>query len=281
MSSLGASRSNDNLVSRGGARSMEAFYDEISSIQETIRTFNANVLKISELHTRSLNSMDESAAKRVGGQLEELMEETSALSAELKQRIKALERQGGSGPDGQARATQTAFVKSKFVESIQGYQQVEREYRSKYKQRIERQFKIVKPDATPEELQAVVESDDAQIFTQDLMNSNRLGQSRAAYQEVQERHADIKKIEKTLIELAQLFNDMSLAVEQQDEQIDHIQENARDVDRDVEKGLDQTIIAVNSAAGARRKRWICMWISIIIIIVIVIIVVVQLHPWRQ
>ena len=37
---------------------------------------------------------------------------------------------------------QTAFVKSKFVESIQGYQQVEREYRTKYKQRIERQYKI-------------------------------------------------------------------------------------------------------------------------------------------
>lgn len=42
------------------------------------------------------------------------------------------------------------------------------------------------------------------------MNSNRLGDSRAAYREVQERHADIKKIEKTLTELAQLFNDVSV-----------------------------------------------------------------------
>jgi len=42
-----------------------------------------------------------------------------------------------------------------------------------------------------------------------LLNSNRLGESRAAYREVQARHADIKKIEKTLIELAQLFQDVS------------------------------------------------------------------------
>ena len=41
-----------------------------------------------------------------------------------------------------------------------------------------------------------------------LMNSNRYGESRAAYREVQERHADIQKIERTLTELAQLFNDV-------------------------------------------------------------------------
>lgn len=42
-----------------------------------------------------------------------------------------------------------------------------------------------------------------------LMNSNRYGESRAAYREVQERHEDIKKIERTMAELAQLFNDVS------------------------------------------------------------------------
>jgi hypothetical protein len=41
-----------------------------------------------------------------------------------------------------------------------------------------------------------------------LMSSNRYGESRAAYREVQERHEDIKRIEKTLGELAQLFNDV-------------------------------------------------------------------------
>jgi syntaxin 1B/2/3 len=40
------------------------------------------------------------------------------------------------------------------------------------------------------------------------MNSNRYGESRRAYREVQERHEDIKRIEQTLGELAQLFNDV-------------------------------------------------------------------------
>jgi hypothetical protein len=42
------------------------------------------------------------------------------------------------------------------------------------------------------------------------MNSNRYGESRAAYREVQERHQDIQRIEKTLGELAQLFNDVRM-----------------------------------------------------------------------
>jgi len=34
------------------------------------------------------------------------------------------------------------LVKSKFVDAIQNYQTVEQQYRQKYKQRMERQFKI-------------------------------------------------------------------------------------------------------------------------------------------
>lgn len=121
------------------------------------------------------------------------------------------------------------------MEAIQNYQAVEQQHRQKYKQRLERQYKIVKPDATPEEIRAVVEDDNSgQVFSQavriypcsypcthsgrlivivlirflQLMNSNRYGESKAAYREVQERHKDIQKIERTLAELAQLFNDV-------------------------------------------------------------------------
>jgi syntaxin 1B/2/3 len=86
------------------------------------------------------------------------------------------------------------------------------------------------------------------------MNS-RYTESRAAYQEVQERHEDIKRIERTLAELAQLFNDvgapigyegtswswewhlqMSVLVEQQDETINVIQTQAAGVEKDTEAG---------------------------------------------
>jgi len=232
---------------------MHAFYAEISSIQDALRTFNDNVARIGDLHSRSLNNMDDAAAQRNAAQLDELVEDTSALSATLKKQIKVLEAQRGSGRDGQIRQQQTALVKTKFVEAIQNYQSVEQQYRARYKQRMERQFKIVKPDATPEEVKAVVNDEQGgQIFSQALMNS-RYTDSRAAYREVQERHEDIKRIEKTLAELAQLFNDMSVLVEQQDETINVIQAQAAGVEKDTEAGLQYTDRAVVSARAARKK----------------------------
>jgi syntaxin 1B/2/3 len=259
----------------GGGDSMSSFYTEISSLQDSLRTFNDNVTRISDLHSRSLNNTDDNAAQRNAAQLDELIEDTSALSATLKRRIKALEKQGGSGRDGQIRKQQTALVKSKFVEAIQNYQTVEQQYRSRYKQRMERQFKIVKPDATPEEIRAVVnDENNGQIFTQALMSGERVGQSRAAYREVQERHEDIKRIEKTLGELAQLFNDMSVLVEQQDETIQVIETQAQGVEKDTEVGLGYTEKAVESARAARKKRWICFIICLILLIIVAVVVVV-------
>ncbi|VDB82788.1 unnamed protein product [Peniophora sp. CBMAI 1063] len=262
-----------------GGDDMSAFYEEISQLQDTIKQFNGNVQRIGDLHARSLNNTDEQTAARVEQELDALVNDTSDLSNVLKRSIKALERRGGAGRDGQIRKQQTALVKSKFVEAIQNYQQVEQQYRQRYKQRLERQYKIVNPNATPEEVKAVVNDENGgQIFSQALMNSNRYGEARSAYREVQERHEDIKRIERTIAELAQLFNDMSILVEQQDETINVIEQTAANVETDVETGLGYTEKAVVSARAARKKRWICFGIAVVIIIIIVVVVVIEVKP---
>jgi len=270
---MGDVRTTTNPTSAADTDTMSAFYNEISSIQDSLRTFNDNVARISDLQTRSLNNTDDALAQRNTAELEELVADTSALSNVLKRRIKSLEKQGAPGRDGQIRKQQTGLVKSKFVEAIQNYQTVEQQFRQKYKQRLERQYKIVKPDATPDEIQAVVEEDNGgQVFSQALLNSNRYGESRAAYREVQERHADIQKIERTLTELAQLFNDMSILVEQQDETINVIETTAATVEKDTEAGLGHTMKAVKSARSARKMRWICFIITLVILAIVGIVV---------
>ena len=80
-----------------------------------MRTFNDNVARISDLHSRSLNNMDDTAAQRNAAQLDELVEETSSLSATLKKRVKVLEAQKGSGRDGQIRQQQVGFAMYKVI----------------------------------------------------------------------------------------------------------------------------------------------------------------------
>ncbi|KAI0065439.1 t-SNARE [Artomyces pyxidatus] len=255
-----------------GADAMTTFYNEISSIQDQIRQLDINVSKISDLHSRILNQMDEALRKQTEAVLDELVAETRTLNNELKARILDLEKQPTPpGQDARIRKNQTSLVRAKFVEAVQNYQQVEQQYRKQYEERVRRQFKIVKPDATDEEVKAVVEDvqgSGGQVFSQALMSSNHYGESRAAYREVQERHEDIRKIERTLAELAQLFNDMNLLVVQQDDTINAIETSAAQVEGDTEAGLAHTEKAVKSARSARRKRWICFFIILIILLVI-------------
>ncbi len=53
---------------------------------------------------------------------------------------------------------------------------------------------------------------------------------------MQERHAEIQKIERTLTELAQMFQEMSMLVEQQDETIVHVETEAQGVNTNVQEG---------------------------------------------
>ncbi|KAI6036114.1 t-SNARE [Pisolithus microcarpus] len=237
-----------------------------TSIQDSISQFNANISTISDLHARSLNALSEQETAANTSRLSELSDSTRALSNELSTRIKALQTpvSGLTRNDSEIRKNRITLVHGKFVEALRQYQAVEQQYRQRYRDRVERQFKIVKPDATPEEVSAVVNDTEGSgqgIFLQAISSSNRYGESRRVYREVQERHQDIQRIEHTLADLAQLFNDMATLIDQQKDQVDNIETRAGEVNTETKRGSESP---VGHARSARRKRWICFWLAVVI-----------------
>lgn len=88
------------------------------------------------------------------------------------------------------------------------------------------------------------------------MQSNRSGQARAVLSEVQSRHDDIKKIEKTILELHQLFVDMQMMVEQQQEVFNQIETHAENVVVDLEVGnqdIEKAIVSAKSTRAVSQK----------------------------
>lgn len=83
---------------------------------DSLRVFNDNVTRISDLHSRSLNNMDDAANQRNAAQLEGLVDDTSALSSQLKNRITKLAKQGAPGQEGRTRAEQVNTRAICFVE---------------------------------------------------------------------------------------------------------------------------------------------------------------------
>jgi len=105
-------------------------------------------------------------------------------------------------------------------------------------------LKIVNPEVTKEDVAAALEGGGQQIFAQALTTTTRYGESRAAYREVQERQQALRKVEQTLAFLAQLFIDMDTFVDRQDPVITSVETTARDVNRDTERALEATDVAV-------------------------------------
>ena len=264
-------------VPSNGAVDQVSFLNEITELQTSVAAIDDNINKIADLHSRSLNNMDEASAHAAEQQLSVLSNQTRQMTNAVKSRIQILSTKAARLPaskDKNMQESQLGAIKSRFKGSIQRYQEMEQQYRQKYRARAERQFKIVKPDATQQEVQQALDSDQGnQIFSQALLNSNRYGEARGALREVQERHEDIKKIERTIAELAQLFNEVDILLTEQDDQLNVITGHAQAVEQDMKSGLDSTNKAVVSARKARKKRICCFWIIVIIILVIIAIVV--------
>jgi len=249
-----------------------AFLAEAASIQEAIDNYTANVARISQLRAESSKALiSDAESQRTTRRLDALVQETSALSRDIKARIDALS--AASPRDNQMKTQRIGFIREKFRDAVRGYQEQEYQDRQKARQKLERQIEIVNPDATPDEVKAIVDGGQGdQIFANALLGSNRYGESTAAYKEVQARHADIQKIEQTLVELAQLFNDLGTLTEKQGETIDVIQDQAGKAETDLERGGQEVEEAKRHAAAARRKRRICFLIIVLILIVIAIVV---------
>ncbi|KAI8334953.1 t-SNARE, partial [Chlamydoabsidia padenii] len=247
----------------------------IEKLKEQVHMINENIDEIERIHNSALVSLNEQQWMQMSADLERYKTETQRQNLDVKNRLKAIESSNHrfNKSDAQIRRTQSANIKKRFLDTIQRYQDIERSYQQKYRQRVERQIRIVKPDATEQEIDQIIDSDESQqVFSQSLMQASRRGQARAVLSEVQNRHDDIKKIEKTIIELHQLFMDMQMLVEQQGETINQIDEHAETTAIQMEEGNKFVSRAIKSARATRHKKWCCFVICIILAVVIAILV---------
>ncbi len=252
-----------------GGDDMGSFLSEVEEIRAALAHVDENISRIESLHQRSLNDVSEEQSGQTQRQIDALGAQTSQLMNNLKNRIKTLQSKSRDA----TRKSQSDNVANKFKTSLQRYQSMEANYRQRYRERMGRQYKIVRPDATDEEVRAAVDdTGGGQIFSQALLQSNRRGEARTALQEVQARHQDIQKIERTMNELAQLFQDMAVIVETQEPVVTQINQASESAKTNLQDGVVQTDKAVKSARAARRKKWICLAIVLLILIIVGVVV---------
>lgn len=233
-----------------------AILNECKDIDRGIEQVESNLDQLRVLQQRTLDDADNSASSTANQQLDSLSTDTMALYRSLTERV----RQVKSKPDAQSpkNKPQVSRVDRRLKAAIQQYQSVESQFRKRTQDQMARQYRIVRPDATEEQIRQVVEDPNgAQVFSQALMQSDRQGRARAALSAVQDRHRALQKIEQQMVELSQLFQDMDTLVVQQEEMVTDIEHKAEDVVESLEHGNKEIGVAVETARATRRKKFWC------------------------
>lgn len=261
-------------VKYGAEDDFVAFMNEIQDINTQLDNYSNLVDLISAKQRNYIQDLDlnEEDTEYLSKQIDALVVEASSLQSELKSRIKNVQTQAVQLGNRQ-KIDQAETTRSKFLELIQRYRLTESNNREQTRVQAERQYRIVKPDATAEEVRAVVEdgAGNQQIFQQALMQSNRRGEARTVLNEVQVRHRELLKLEKTMAELTQLFHDMEELVVEQDQPIQQIEEQIGSAQHDIEQGVGHTQKAVVLAKAARKKKLWCFFICLIIVVILALI----------
>lgn len=245
------------------------YMQDISNINKSLDEYGSLVGLIKEKQRNLLQELDlnEEDGDYNSRQVDALVNEAQRLQLELKDRIKSVQARGVSDP---TKHSQAEVVRKRFLQLIQDYRVIEANNTAEAKQRAERQYRIIKPEASEDEVRQVVDdyNNGEQYFQAALMQSNRRGEARTVLNEVQTRHRELLKLEKTMAELNRLVQDMNEMVAEQDNAVQQIEAQMGDVQHDIEHGVKHTDSAVKSARGARKKKIWCFIICFIIVAVL-------------
>lgn len=276
-----------------GDPEIKKFFQQVTEIRGLIDSISENTLKIEQLYTASLAAARDEDVTRGTQEVEDLIHETNRSAASVKNKLKAmklsneeLEREerekeknaDGLSVDARLRSSQHSALSQKLVSAMAEYQEVQTKCKAKFRQRMERQYLIVKPDANSEEIEQALENNKGPIFSQQFLAQTQRAEAKKALKDIQDRHAEILKLEQSLRELNELFVDMQILVESQGQMLNEI-ENAVDKAVDyTEKGVEEMKRAIKYQKKSRKKMLIIVCCLIIVLLIIIIPILVKFIP---
>ncbi|KAL6250515.1 hypothetical protein RBB50_002817 [Rhinocladiella similis] len=254
--------------------------NECRAVDQAIDEIEADLQRLKGLQSRYLADTNTSAQSPLRIEVDRTGENIMTKYRGLVSRVKNIKQQPESGNP--RNAPQVGKVDRRLKTAINQYQQVEREFRKSSQEQMARQYRIVRPDASDAEVREAVEDpNNQQIFSSALIQSDRRGEAQTVARNVSQRHEDIQKIERQMIELAQLFQDLEALVVQQEPAVTQIEQRGEEVTEHVSKANNELDGAVKKARAARRKKWMCLGIVVLIIIIIIVVVVVAVEVTKN
>ena len=175
----------------------------------------------------------------------------------------------------------------KFIDEMKAYQAAQQKYKTDIQNKMKRQVKVVKPDATDDEVEEIMRSEggrdalykqtilaggvneeitwvqqirfcaiicDTGMFNPNFYFSFAYELCRTVTAKVAGKYQDVKALEQSVAELHQMFLDFALLVEQQGELLNNIEHQVRQAADHVEEANKDVYQAIELQKSIRKKQ---------------------------
>lgn len=266
----------NDLGADNDATSVQEFYKEVEELSISIDRLNNNVEEVKRTHSLILSTpqIDDEIKKQLETTMEDITKDANKVKASLKQmglRTEQIGQQDQYSAEHRIRTTQHQMLTRRFIDAMTEYQLTQADYRDRCKARIQRQLEITGRVTTDDEIEEMIESGNPAIFTRGIIMETQ--QAKQTLAEIEARHSDIMKLEKSIRELRDLFVDLATMVEMQGEMVNRIENHVVLSKSHVDKARNEVNAAIAYRSKARMKKIICLTILILLLTAIVLAVI--------
>jgi t-SNARE complex subunit (syntaxin) len=253
------------------------FFKDVDVLKAKINVIKDATTKITDLTQEAILATSNEKESELSAEIQPVIEESNKAGQNTKKLLQLLKEQTSQMTDQQEvkiRENLLNTLTRKFVEVMKSYQAAQTKYKTEITKKAKRQVQMVKPNATAEEVDAVVRSGGAdQLIQQQILKGQASESVRTMFESVNQKHNEILQIEKSVQEMHQMFLDLALVVDSQGEMLDSIEFQVKQSLEFIEEGNEQMQQAIQIQKNIRKRQaWCCLAILVLIGIIVLYVV---------
>lgn len=274
---------NDNNTS-GGDDNLEAFFSAVEEMRETIQSMKTKSVAMKKL-TADLLLQTDNAKLEQEKELDVLVADVKKMGRRVKNELGLIETMVDKrlpqaevyvSAEQRIKKMHYTMITKEFCDVMNEINSIQTTYQEKLKEKMVRQLAVMNPDGTDytnEQINEMIETGKTSIWTQNLLRETE--DARQKLSAVQARHEEIVKLEKSIVEVHEMFLDLAILVESQGAMINNIEDNVLKTTDYVKTATVELDLARKHQASFNKKRWCCIGLIVIIVLIIVIVLAVE------
>ncbi|KAJ8622758.1 hypothetical protein MRB53_031287 [Persea americana] len=269
------------MAAQLGNESLNQFLEEAAKVKEEMNSIRDLLLRLQESNEeiKSAHKLDDIKSLRhsINTDIVAVLKKARKIRAQLEDmdRANAANRrlsgfQQGTPVD-RTRTAVTNGLRKKLKELMLDFQSLRQKAMAEYKETVERRYFTVTGEYPDDDvIDKIISNGESEQIFQKAIEEHGRGKIVATVAEIQDRHDAAKEIEKSLLELHQVFLDMAVMVEAQGEQMDDIEHHVVNAAHYVKDGTKSLHIAKDYQRSSRK--WMCIGLILLLLIILVIII---------